>query len=154
MNDLTELHQNEIENLKQLICDMEEKVQYQSEDRLRDINESLENCHTRISKMEHQHNQHLQQLITLDSFENSNARQLMLKLINVLLTVLQVVLLLVATFASIIIPFFQTRLRVLNTLFSFFVLFLLYSQRTQLLRLLHSHLDHPLLHLISFNETD
>lgn len=48
MNDLTELHQNEIENLKQAMADMEEKVQYQSDERLRDVNEVLENCQTRV----------------------------------------------------------------------------------------------------------
>ncbi|CAG2182347.1 unnamed protein product, partial [Oppiella nova] len=42
MNDLIELHQNEIENLKQNMVDMEEKVQYQSEERLRDVHEMLE----------------------------------------------------------------------------------------------------------------
>lgn len=49
MNDLIELHQNEIENLKQGIADMEEKVQYQSEERLRDVHEMLESCQTRVS---------------------------------------------------------------------------------------------------------
>lgn len=49
MNDLIELHQNEIENLKQGLVDMEEKVQYQSEERLRDVHEVLENCQTRVS---------------------------------------------------------------------------------------------------------
>lgn len=48
MNDLIELHQNEIENLKQGIVDMEEKVQYQSEERLRDVQEMLESCQTRV----------------------------------------------------------------------------------------------------------
>jgi hypothetical protein len=48
MNDLIELHQNEIENLKQGIADMEEKVQYQSEERLRDVYEMLESCQTRV----------------------------------------------------------------------------------------------------------
>lgn len=48
MNDLIELHQNEIENLKQGIADMEEKVQYQSEERLRDVHDVLENCQTRV----------------------------------------------------------------------------------------------------------
>lgn len=48
MNDLIELHQNEIENLKQGLVDMEEKVQYQSEERLRDVHEVLENCQTRV----------------------------------------------------------------------------------------------------------
>lgn len=41
--------QNEIENLKQALADMEEKVQYQSDERLRDVNEVLENCQTRVS---------------------------------------------------------------------------------------------------------
>lgn len=49
MNDLIELHQNEIENLKQGIGDMEEKIQYQSEERLRDVYEMLESCQTRVS---------------------------------------------------------------------------------------------------------
>ena len=49
INDLTELHQNEVENLKQNIVDMEEKVQYQSEERLRDIHDLLDSCHTRVS---------------------------------------------------------------------------------------------------------
>lgn len=40
--------QNEIENLKQALADMEEKVQYQSDERLRDVNEVLENCQTRV----------------------------------------------------------------------------------------------------------
>jgi len=48
MNDLIELHQNEIENLKQNMVDMEEKVQYQSEERLRDVHEMLESCKTRV----------------------------------------------------------------------------------------------------------
>ncbi|XP_064480520.1 uncharacterized protein LOC135394024 isoform X2 [Ornithodoros turicata] len=48
MNDLIELHQNEVQNLKQGIADMEEKVQYQSEERLRDVQEILESCQTRV----------------------------------------------------------------------------------------------------------
>jgi uncharacterized protein (DUF4213/DUF364 family) len=45
------IFQNEIENLKQAMADMEEKVQYQSDERLRDVNEVLENCQTRVSKL-------------------------------------------------------------------------------------------------------
>ncbi|XP_018899311.1 transmembrane and coiled-coil domains protein 2 isoform X2 [Bemisia tabaci] len=115
VNDLTELHQNEVENLKQTVSDMEEKVQYQSEERLRDIHEMLESCQTKISKMEHQQAQH-QQYLTLEGLDNSNARAVVVKLINVLLTVLQVILLLVATIAGIIMPFLRTRLRVLSTI--------------------------------------
>ena len=49
VNDLTELHQNEMETLKTAMTDMEEKVNYQSEERLRDVHEILENCNTRVS---------------------------------------------------------------------------------------------------------
>ncbi|XP_054720322.1 transmembrane and coiled-coil domains protein 2-like [Uloborus diversus] len=115
MNDLIELHQNEIENLKQGLADMEEKVQYQSEERLRDVHEVLDSCQTRVSRMEHQQHQHFQQLVSLDSLDGTNARNLALKLVNVVLTVLQVILLLVATVASILMPFIQTRLRILTT---------------------------------------
>lgn len=37
LNDLTELHQNEMSNLKQELASMEEKVAYQSDERARDI---------------------------------------------------------------------------------------------------------------------
>ena len=58
--------------------------------------------------MEHQQLQH-QQYVTLEGIDNSNARALVVKLINVVLTVLQVVLLIVATAAGIIMPFLRTR---------------------------------------------
>ena len=51
-----------------------------------------------------------QQYVTVEGIDNSNARALVVKLINVVLTVLQVVLLLVATAAGIIMPFLKTRL--------------------------------------------
>uniref|UniRef100_A0A1B0AZR6 Transmembrane and coiled-coil domains protein 1 n=1 Tax=Glossina palpalis gambiensis TaxID=67801 RepID=A0A1B0AZR6_9MUSC len=125
INDLTELHQNEIENLKQAIADMEEKVQYQSDERLQDVNEVLENCQTRISKMEHLSQQ---QYVTVEGIDNSNARALVVKLINVVLTILQVLLLLVATAAGIIMPFLKTRVRVLTTFLTIFMIFCVIRQ--------------------------
>lgn len=50
-----------------------------------------------------------QQYVTVEGIDNSNARALVVKLINVVLTILQVVLLLVATAAGIIMPFLKTR---------------------------------------------
>lgn len=114
---------------------MEEKVQYQSDERLRDVNEVLENCQTRVSSVNHTHThthtktpvglkntdifpptqiskmEHMsqQQYVTVEGIDNSNARALVVKLINVVLTILQVVLLLVATAAGIIMPFLKTR---------------------------------------------
>lgn len=62
-----------------------------------------------ISRMEHQQHQHLQQLVSLDALDNSQARALGLKLVNVLLMLLQLVLLLISTVANIIMPFLQSR---------------------------------------------
>lgn len=44
LNDLTELHQNEILNLKQELASMEEKIAYQSYERARDIQVCLSGC--------------------------------------------------------------------------------------------------------------
>lgn len=56
LNDLTELHQNEMTNLKQELASMEEKVAYQSYERARDIQvknpslEDLPNLPSNLSK--------------------------------------------------------------------------------------------------------
>lgn len=50
-----------------------------------------------------------QQYVNLEGIEGFNARVLAVKLINIVLTVLQVVLLLVATAAGILMPFLRTR---------------------------------------------
>lgn len=134
VNDLTELHQNEVENLKTAISDMEEKVQYQSEERLRDIHDMLESCQTKISKMEHQQAQH-QQYLTLEGIDNSYARAFLVKLINVVLTVLQVILLVVATAAGIIMPFLRTRLHILTTAILVLVFVIVMKQWQELIEL-------------------
>lgn len=49
LNDLTELHQNEILNLKQELASMEEKIAYQSYERARDIQVCVCVCVRRMS---------------------------------------------------------------------------------------------------------
>ncbi|XP_007888685.2 transmembrane and coiled-coil domains protein 1 isoform X2 [Callorhinchus milii] len=115
LNDLTELHQNEILNLKQELASMEEKMAYQSYERARDIQEALEACQTRISKMELQQQQ--QQAVQLEGLENATARTLLGKLINVLLAVMAVVLVFVSTVANCVVPLMKTRSRTFSTLF-------------------------------------
>lgn len=127
MNDLTELHQNEMELVRSGVTDMEEKVQYQSEERIRDIQDQLASLETKISRMEHQQAQH-HQLAALEGFENSNARALVVKGINVLLTLLQVVLLILATAAQILKPFLRTPTRVVTTVLLVTVLVLAIRQ--------------------------
>lgn len=48
MIDLTELHQAEMMNLKQEITSMEDKIEYQNQERLRDLHDAVENTQTRV----------------------------------------------------------------------------------------------------------
>uniref|UniRef100_A0A673J308 Transmembrane and coiled-coil domain family 1b n=2 Tax=Sinocyclocheilus rhinocerous TaxID=307959 RepID=A0A673J308_9TELE len=115
VNDLTELHQNEILNLKQELASMEEKIAYQSNERARDLQEALEACQTRVSKMELQQ----QQVVQLEGLENATARTLMGKLINVLLALMAVLLVFVSTVANCVVPLMKTRSRSVSSLLVF-----------------------------------
>uniref|UniRef100_A0A672PGE2 Transmembrane and coiled-coil domains protein 1-like n=1 Tax=Sinocyclocheilus grahami TaxID=75366 RepID=A0A672PGE2_SINGR len=140
LNDLTELHQNEIINLKQELASMEEKIAYQSYERARDIQEALEACQTRISKMELQQQQ--QQVVQLEGLENATARTLLGKLINVLLAVMAVLLVFVSTVANCVVPLMKTRSRTLSTLL--LVIFLAFLWRNW--EAMSQYLDRFLLH--------
>merc|ERR1712203_643959 len=122
---------NEIENIKSGVTDMEEKVQYQSEERVRDIQEQLATLETRISRMEHQAAQDRQHF-SIEGIENSNARAIVVKGINVLLTLLQVLLLLLATATQILKPFLRTPTRVVTTVLLITVLVLAIRQWTEI----------------------
>ncbi|XP_051911091.1 transmembrane and coiled-coil domains protein 1-like [Hippocampus zosterae] len=116
LNDLTELHQNEILNLKQELASMEEKMAYRSDERARDIQEALEACQTRISKMELQQQQQQQQAAQLEGLEKAAARTLLGKVINVLLALTAVLLVFVSTVANCAAPLMRTRSRSLAAL--------------------------------------
>ncbi|KAM9475190.1 transmembrane and coiled-coil domains protein 1 isoform 3-T3 [Clarias gariepinus] len=124
LNDLTELHQNEILNLKQELSSMEEKMAYQSYERTRDIQEALEACQTRISNMELQQQQ--QQVVQLEGLENATARALLGKVINILLALMAVLLVFVSTVANCIAPMMKTRSRSFSTLLLFLLFTLLW----------------------------
>ncbi|XP_055725466.1 transmembrane and coiled-coil domains protein 2-like isoform X1 [Salvelinus fontinalis] len=125
LNDLTELHQNEMTNLKQELASMEEKVAYQSYERARDIQEAVESCLTRITKLELQQQQ--QQVVQLEGVENANARALLGKLINIILALMAVVLVFVSTLANFITPLMKTRARVATTVILALFLFILWK---------------------------
>ncbi|XP_072308364.1 transmembrane and coiled-coil domains protein 2 isoform X1 [Eucyclogobius newberryi] len=126
LNDLTELHQNEMTNLKQELASMEEKVAYQSYERARDIQEAVESCLTRVTKLELQQQQ--QQVVQLEGVENANARALLGKLINVILALMAVLLVFVSTLANFITPLMKTRARVAATVLLTLLLFVLWKQ--------------------------
>ncbi|KAM3878182.1 transmembrane and coiled-coil domains protein 1b isoform 2-T2 [Diretmus argenteus] len=141
LNDLTELHQNEILNLKQELASMEEKIAYQSYERARDIQEALEACQTRISKMELQQQQ--QQVVQLEGLENATARTLLGKLINVLLAVMAVLLVFVSTVANCVVPLMKTRSRTLSTLLLVILLAFLWRNWDAISQYLDRFLLHP-----------
>ncbi|MBN3316310.1 TMCC3 protein, partial [Atractosteus spatula] len=111
LNDLTELHQHETSNLKQELASIEEKVAYQAYERARDIQEALEACQTRISKLE-LHAQH-QQVVQL---ENTDAKVLLGKCINIMLAIVTLILVCVSTVAKFTAPLMRSRLHVVCTL--------------------------------------
>ncbi|XP_062596376.1 transmembrane and coiled-coil domains protein 1-like isoform X4 [Saccostrea cucullata] len=113
MNDMTELNQNEFSNLRQDISSMEEKIEYRLDERTTDLQDNVENCQTRISKMELQQQQ--QQIISMEMVENVTFRTLLTKLINVVLAIVAVVLVIVSTAANLIAPFLTTRARILSS---------------------------------------
>ncbi|XP_067666229.1 transmembrane and coiled-coil domain protein 3-like isoform X2 [Haliotis asinina] len=114
INDLTELHQNEITNLKQDITSMEEKIEYRLDERTTDLSDLVDNCQTRIQRLEQQQQQ--QQILSMEMVENVTFRTILTKLINVVLALLAVVLVFVSTAANLLSPFLTSRMRILWTI--------------------------------------
>ncbi|KAM4734238.1 transmembrane and coiled-coil domain protein 3-like [Anableps anableps] len=112
LNDLTELHQNEMANLKQELASIEERVAYQAHERARDIQEALESCQTRVSKLELQQ-QHQQQTVQLES---PDARVLLGKSINIMLAIITVILVCVSTAAKFAAPLMKSRYHMVATM--------------------------------------
>ncbi|OCT87526.1 transmembrane and coiled-coil domain protein 3 [Xenopus laevis] len=113
LNDLTDLHQHETANLKQDLASIEEKVAYQAYERSRDIQEALESCQTRVSKLE----LHQQEQLSIQS-ETVNAKVLLGKCINILLALITVVLVCVSTIAKFVAPMMKSRLHIIFTFFA------------------------------------
>lgn len=115
LHDLSEMHHRELGDIKQDLSNLEEKLEYHAQERARDIQEALESCQTRISKMEVQQHHQTQQLVTMEGVENATARALLGKLINLLLSVLAVILVFVSTVSSIVMPFVRSQTRIIIT---------------------------------------
>lgn len=127
LNDLTELHQHETSNLKQELASIEEKVAYQAYERARDIQEILESCQTRVSKLELQQQQQ-QQTVQL---ENTDAKVLLGRLINIMLAIATVLLVCVSTAAKFTAPLLRSRLHMAFTCVGVSLLVLLWKNWEQ-----------------------
>ena len=130
MNDLTELHQHEIENINSGVKDMEEKVFYQSEERLIDIKENLQSLETKLNSLEHQQAQ--QQYINIEGLDSTDAKMIFLKLLNAIITVIHVGLFFVGVLISFVKPFLRTKRRMAFTLFVAFVSGCVHQQQDHL----------------------
>ncbi|MEE6480361.1 hypothetical protein FKM82_012551 [Ascaphus truei] len=113
LNDLTDLHQHETTNLKQDLASIEEKVAYQAYERSRDIQEALESCQTRVSKLE----LHQQEQQAIQS-ETVNAKVLLGKCINIVLALITVILVCVSTIAKFTAPMMRSRFHIICTFFA------------------------------------
>lgn len=105
------------------------------------VQEALEACQTRISKMELQQQQ--QQVVQLEGLENATARTLLGKLINVLLALMAVLLVFVSTVANCVVPLMKTRSRSLSTLLLILLLAFLWRNWDALSGYTHRALQPP-----------
>ncbi|KAL7862785.1 hypothetical protein SRHO_G00117690 [Serrasalmus rhombeus] len=130
LNDLLELHQHEMTNLKQELASIEEKVAYQANERARDLQEALESCQTRLAKLEVQQQQQQQAV----QVEAEAGRMLLGKGISVLLAVATLLLVCVSTAARFISPVLRSRLHLLATALTALLLSLLWRNWENLQR--------------------
>ncbi|XP_045931240.1 transmembrane and coiled-coil domains protein 1-like [Micropterus dolomieu] len=133
LNDLTELHQNEILNLKEELASMDEKIAYQSFDRATDIHEVLEACQTHLFKIEQQQQQEVQ----LEVLEKFTAQTLLGKLISVLLAIMAVLLVFVSMVANCVVPLMKTYSHMLTMLLFVLLCCFLWRHWDALLEYLH-----------------
>ena len=136
INDLTELHQSQIEHIKALVNDNEEIAHYQSEERVRDINEKLKMLETKVSNMEVQQ-QTQQQYLHIEGLDSTDARALLMKVITALITVVHVLFFVVGTIINIVKPFMRTTSRILATSILVVFLAIIYYQQDNVVAVFH-----------------
>lgn len=130
MNDMTELHQREIENIKSGVNDMEEKVAYQSEERLMDLKEHLSSLETKVTSLEHQQTQ--QQYLNIEGLDSTDARAIMMKLLTAVITVVHVILFFVGSIMNLARPFLRTTPRLVSTVVLIIVSCCMYHRQDSL----------------------
>lgn len=155
-----------IRQLTFFLEDMEDKVQYQSEERLMDIKEHLQGLETKLNSLEHQHAQ--QQYINIDGLNNSESRffelifvkksvtenvkfisyfrAIFMKLLTVALNLIHLLLWMFGAFLLLGKPFCQTRGRIAFSVALVVISIGAYKQR-EYLDLLIPQLGTKLLHI-------
>jgi len=141
-NDLTELHQNEMMDLKQEMDRAGERiecVEYRFTERTDEIEESVD---ARITRMELQQQQQQQMLLSVDNYfdGSGNAKVLLSKFLSLVISLFAIVLVIMTTVAKIVMPFATTRMRVVTTVATLTALILLWrnSEHEVIKTLVHS----------------
>ena len=113
LNDLIELHQREIQVLKSNLTDMEEKLRVHGGERLQLLTDHLQSLDNKVdSIIEHRQAQerHIE-----GSLENTATRQIMKKVVNIIIMFINGSFFLVGGFISVVEPFCRTTPRTLMT---------------------------------------
>jgi len=135
INHLTELHQSQIEHIKNLVNDNEEQAHYQSEERVRDINDKLKMLETKVTNMEIQQVQ--QQYLHIEGLDSTDARALLMKVITALITVVHVLFFILGTVINIVKPFVRTTSRILATSILVMCAAFIYYQQENVVAVFH-----------------
>ncbi|KAM9469954.1 transmembrane and coiled-coil domain protein 3-like isoform 2-T5 [Clarias gariepinus] len=126
LNDLVELHQHEMANLKQELASIEEKVAYQANERARDLQEVLDSCNSRLCKLEQQ-----VQVVQVET-EGVFSRNLLVKIINVLLAVVTLLLVCVSTVTRCIMTGVRSRNHLVGAVFGAVLIALVWRSNVRL----------------------
>lgn len=111
-NDLTELHQNEMLGMKEEMdrtLENIECVEYRFTERTADLQEEVENCITRISKMEKQQ----QDQQPIETILDMDAKILLSKFLSFIINICVVVLFIISSLSKLVLPFVSSRTRLI-----------------------------------------
>ncbi|KRX23631.1 Bardet-Biedl syndrome 2 -like protein [Trichinella nelsoni] len=121
MNDMVELHQAEISNLKEEVQMIEGRLQYQFRDQIQDIQDLIGQMQAKVEFLE-KSTKELQQAVGLENLSDSSAGG---QAIRALLLFLQILIMLLVTLWNIVVPFIKSRTRLITTTtFVIFIIFL------------------------------
>ncbi|KRY88767.1 Bardet-Biedl syndrome 2 -like protein [Trichinella pseudospiralis] len=123
MNDMVELHQAEISNLKEEVQMIEGRLQYQFRDQIQDIQDLIGQMQTKVEFLE-KSTKELQQAVGLENLADSTAGG---QAIRALLLFLQILIMLLVTLWNIVVPFIKSRTRLITT--TTFVIFIIYLNK-------------------------
>ncbi|CAG0917836.1 unnamed protein product [Notodromas monacha] len=115
LNEVIDFHQKSVANVETTMTTMEERLLYQMNERFRDLQELMEACSNRVTRLEHQLAQHAQ-VVSFDNIQNRRFRAVIVRLVNFGLGILQLVLFTATIVSDIVSPFIRTRYHLIVTL--------------------------------------